>query len=197
VPATCPFRGHARRFTVILGAAGRTPGLCIRRSSCRGHFYGSKRSSEDDVPRGRTPSFGPGRATVSADRQALRCLQCLRFLPGSEDLPGGVIKGVTVPVHHLPSAVSRRKAVATQAHSAAGPRAGWTLGRIKTLIGRLFHVGCTVQGTWKVMRRHGWPCQVPVRQAMARGEGAIAMQSEVWPQIKRPRATWAPGNPTV
>jgi hypothetical protein len=70
-------------------------------------------------------------------------------------------------------------------------------GKPKTLIGRLFHVGCTVEGTWKVTRRHGWPCQVPVRQAMARGEGAIAMESEVWPQIKRPRATWAPGNPTV
>jgi hypothetical protein len=140
VPATCPFRGHARRFTVIHGAAGSTPGLCIRRSSCRGHFSRSKRSSEDDVPRGRAPSFGPGRAAVSAGRQALRFLRCLLFLPGSEDLPGGVIKGVTVPVHHLPSAVSRRKTVATQAHSAAGPRAGWTLGRIKTVIGPLVHV---------------------------------------------------------
>jgi putative transposase len=32
----------------------------------------------------------------------------------------------------------------------------WTLGRIKTLIGRLFHVGYTIQGVWKLMRRHGW-----------------------------------------
>jgi len=39
----------------------------------------------------------------------------------------------------------------------------WTLGRIKTLIGRLFHVGYTVEGTWKLMR---WSCQVPVRQPM-------------------------------
>ncbi len=31
----------------------------------------------------------------------------------------------------------------------------WTLGRIKTLIGKLFHVGYTVEGTWKLMRRHG------------------------------------------
>jgi transposase len=29
----------------------------------------------------------------------------------------------------------------------------WTLGRIKTLIGRLFHVGYTVEGTSKLMRR--------------------------------------------
>jgi transposase len=33
----------------------------------------------------------------------------------------------------------------------------WTLGRIKTLIGKLFYVGYTVEGVWKLMRRHGWP----------------------------------------
>jgi hypothetical protein len=62
----------------------------------------------------------------------------------------------------------------------------WTLGRIKTLIGRLFHVGYTVEGTWKLMRRHGWSCQVPVRQAMERDEEAVAVwKAEVWPDIKR------------
>jgi transposase len=69
----------------------------------------------------------------------------------------------------------------------------WTLVRIKTLIGRLFHVGYTVEGTWKLLRRHGWSCQVPVRQAMERDEDAIAVwKSEVWPEIKGPRAAWAP-----
>jgi transposase len=67
----------------------------------------------------------------------------------------------------------------------------WTLARVKTLIGRLFHVGYTVQGTWKLLRRHGWSCQVPVRQAMERDEAAIAVwKAEVWPEIKhraRPR----------
>ena len=29
----------------------------------------------------------------------------------------------------------------------------WTLGRIKTLIGKLFHVGYTVEGTSKLMRQ--------------------------------------------
>jgi putative transposase len=68
-----------------------------------------------------------------------------------------------------------------------------TLVRIKTLIGRLFHVGYTPEGTWKLMRGHGWSCQVPVRQAMERDEEAIAVwKSEVWPQIKAPPATWAP-----
>ena len=69
----------------------------------------------------------------------------------------------------------------------------WTLGRIKTLIGRLFHVGYTVEGVWKLMRRHGWSCQVPVRQALERDEAAVAVwKAEVWPEIKEWRGTWAP-----
>ena len=61
----------------------------------------------------------------------------------------------------------------------------WTLGRIKTLIGRLFHVGYTPEGVWKLMRRHGWSCQVPVRQALERDEEAVAVwKAEVWPDIK-------------
>ena len=38
------------------------------------------------------------------------------------------------------------------AHGFAGDQR-WTLGRIKTLIGKLFHVGYTVEGTWKLMRQ--------------------------------------------
>jgi putative transposase len=78
------------------------------------------------------------------------------------------------------------------AHGFAGDQR-WTLGRIKTLTGKLFHVGYTVEGTWKLMRRHGWSCQVPVRQAIERDEEAIAVwKDQVWPDIKAPRATWAP-----
>ena len=78
------------------------------------------------------------------------------------------------------------------AHGFAGDQR-WTLGRIKTLIGKLFHVGYTVDGTWKLMRRHGWSSQVPVRQAMERDDAAVAVwKSEVWPEIKGWRATWAP-----
>src|SRR5258708_2779425 len=73
---------------------------------------------------------------------------------------------------------------------AAGQR--WTLGGIKTLIGRLFHVGYTVEGTWKLMRRHGWSCQVPARQAMERDDEAVAgWEAQVWPGIKTPRPTRA------
>lgn len=69
----------------------------------------------------------------------------------------------------------------------------WTLKRIKLLIGRLFHVGYTVQGVWKLLRRHGWSCQVPVRRAVERDEAAIEVWKEqVWPQVKEWRRTWAP-----
>jgi Winged helix-turn helix len=72
------------------------------------------------------------------------------------------------------------------AHGFAGSQYR-TPGRIKTLAGRLFHVGYTVEGVWKLLRRHGWSCQVPVRQAMERDEEAIAAwKAGVWPGIKAP-----------
>jgi Winged helix-turn helix len=50
--------------------------------------------------------------------------------------------------------------------------------------------GYTPEGTWKLMRRHGWSAQVPVRQAMERGEEAVAVwKAEMWPEITGWRAT--------
>jgi transposase len=80
------------------------------------------------------------------------------------------------------------------AHGFAGGQY-WTLGRVKTLIGKLFRTGYTIEGTGKLLRRHGWSCQVPVRQAMERDEEAVAAwKAGVWPEIKAPHATWAPGS---
>jgi putative transposase len=71
----------------------------------------------------------------------------------------------------------------------------WTLKRIKTVIGRLFHVGYTEQGVWKLMRRHGWTPQVPVRRALERDEEVIAVWKEqVWPAVKPPPPTRAPSS---
>ncbi|MFB8182781.1 winged helix-turn-helix domain-containing protein [Streptomyces sp. NPDC055966] len=70
---------------------------------------------------------------------------------------------------------------------------GWTLKRIKLLIGRMFHVGYTVRGVWKLLRRHGWSAQVPLRRAIERAEEAIEVwKAEVRPQVKGQRRTWAP-----
>lgn len=89
-----------------------------------------------------------------------------------------------------------------EAELARGPAAhgwtdgqGWTLARIQALTGRLFHLRYTVPGVWKLLRRHGWSPQVPARRAVERDEEAIAAwKAEVWPQIKGPRRTWAPGS---
>lgn len=70
---------------------------------------------------------------------------------------------------------------------------GWTLKRVKLLIGRMFRVGYTVQGVWKLLRRHGWSAQVPLRRAIERDDEAIEVwKAEVWPQVEGPRRTWAP-----
>ena len=62
---------------------------------------------------------------------------------------------------------------------------GWTLRRVKLLIGRMFHVGYTVQGVWRLLRRHTWSCQVPVRRALERDEEAVKVwKAEVWPRVK-------------
>ncbi len=61
---------------------------------------------------------------------------------------------------------------------------------------QLFHVGYTPEGVWKLMRRHGWSCQVPVRQAMERDEAAVVSavwKAEVWPDIKERRERYERG----
>jgi putative transposase len=55
---------------------------------------------------------------------------------------------------------------------------------MKVLIGRLFDIGYNVEGTVKLMRRHGWSAQIPVRHALDRDDEAVAVwKAEVWPEI--------------
>lgn len=64
----------------------------------------------------------------------------------------------------------------------------WTLARVKNLIGRLFHISYTVEGTWRLLKRHGWSWQQPARRAVERDESAIEIWREVtWPQVKGSR----------
>src|SRR6266511_1966103 len=48
----------------------------------------------------------------------------------------------------------------------------WTLPRITTLIGRLFHVRYTERGVSYLLHRIGWTPQVPVHRAAERDEAA-------------------------
>jgi len=64
----------------------------------------------------------------------------------------------------------------------------WTLARVKTMIGRLFHVSYTVEGTWRLLRRCGWSWQQPAWRAIERDDDAVELwRREVWPQVKAPR----------
>src|ERR1035438_4261525 len=49
----------------------------------------------------------------------------------------------------------------------------WTLARVTTLIGRLFHVRYTLRGTSYLLHRMGWTPQVPVHRAAERDADAI------------------------
>jgi transposase len=69
------------------------------------------------------------------------------------------------------------------------PRLGgdqrWTLSRVKTVIGRRFHLTYTIQGVRKLLVRNGWSCQVPARRAVERDDDAVAgWVKEVWPRAE-------------
>lgn len=98
--------------------------------------------------------------------------------------------------------LSRRQWERVAAVLDAGPAASgygddqrWTLARIAEVIGRVCHVSYTLTGVSKLMDRHGYSWQVPVRRAAARDEEEIARwREETWPAVERPPASWAPSS---
>jgi putative transposase len=61
----------------------------------------------------------------------------------------------------------------------------WTLKRVITLIGRLFHVRYTLRGTSYLLHRIGFTPQVPVHRAAERDETAIATWRDVtWVKLR-------------
>jgi transposase len=83
----------------------------------------------------------------------------------------------------------------------AGPAAAgwedqrWTLARIRDLIAARFTVQYTIPGTWYLLRRRGWTCQLGARRATERDDGAIEVwKKETWPRVKGLRRPWAAGS---
>ncbi|HEY2267022.1 MAG TPA: winged helix-turn-helix domain-containing protein [Streptosporangiaceae bacterium] len=71
----------------------------------------------------------------------------------------------------------------------------WTLARVRDLIAAGFRVEYTVPGTWYLLRRLGWSCQMGARRAAERDDGAIEVwKKETWPRVKEPRRPSAPGS---
>ncbi|WP_323138318.1 MULTISPECIES: winged helix-turn-helix domain-containing protein [unclassified Streptomyces] len=60
----------------------------------------------------------------------------------------------------------------------------WTLARVKKLIGRLFRISYTVEGTWRLLKRHSWSWHQPARRAIERNDDAVELRKkEVWPRV--------------
>ena len=71
----------------------------------------------------------------------------------------------------------------------------WTLARVRDLIAAKFRVQYTIPGTWYLLRRRGWSCQLGARRATERDDGAIEVwRKEAWPRVKAPRRPSAPGS---
>jgi len=61
----------------------------------------------------------------------------------------------------------------------------WTLERVTTLIGRLFHVRYTLRGSSYLLHRNGYTPQVPAHRAAGRNEAAIAAWRDVtWVKLR-------------
>lgn len=72
---------------------------------------------------------------------------------------------------------------------------GWTLVRVRVLIIRLFLVEYTVQGVWKLLRRHGWSPRVPARRAWERDDASVERwRSGVWETVEPPRRPRTPAS---
>jgi transposase len=79
-----------------------------------------------------------------------------------------------------------------RAHGWADQR--WTIARVKTLIGRLFHVSYTVEGTWRLLKRHDWSWQQPARRAIERDDAAVEVwRTETWPRVRASQRSTGPG----
>jgi transposase len=71
----------------------------------------------------------------------------------------------------------------------------WTLARVRTLIGRMFHVTVSIATVWEVLRRAGFTPQQPIQRAAERDEQAIEhWRRHQWPAVKGSRAGWARGS---
>ena len=61
----------------------------------------------------------------------------------------------------------------------------WTLARVATVIGRLFHIRYTPRGTAYLLHRMGWSPQVPRHRAAERDEDAIAQwRTLTWAKVR-------------
>nr|WP_240436944.1 winged helix-turn-helix domain-containing protein [Streptomyces sporangiiformans] len=62
----------------------------------------------------------------------------------------------------------------------------WTTARVRTLIGRKFHLSYSASGVTRLLHRMGFSVQVPARPAAERDEDAITAWREATWQVVKP-----------
>jgi transposase len=71
----------------------------------------------------------------------------------------------------------------------------WTLARVRTLIGRMFHRTLAISTVAQILHRAGYSPQQPIARAAERDEPAIEhWRRYQWPAVKGSRAGWARGS---
>jgi transposase len=71
----------------------------------------------------------------------------------------------------------------------------WTLARVRTVIGRMFHLTLAISTVAEILHRAGFSPQQPIQRAAERDEPAIEhWRRHQWPAVKRSRAGWARGS---
>jgi putative transposase len=71
----------------------------------------------------------------------------------------------------------------------------WTLARVRTLIGRMFHRTLAISTVAEILHRAGYSPQQPIVRAAERDEPAIEhWRRYQWPAVKGSRAGWARGS---
>lgn len=71
----------------------------------------------------------------------------------------------------------------------------WTLARVRTLIGRMFHKTVGLTTVWEILHRAGFTPQQPIARAVQRDEDAIThWKRHQWPAAKGSRAGRARGS---
>jgi hypothetical protein len=103
-------------------------------------------------PPGGSPPAGSTRSQMTCGPRPVRCGGSTR--PGRTAVTRRCVQRAGVATETESAAVGPsgvRAAERPAAHGFAGYQR-WTLDRIKTLIGKMFHVGYTAEGVWKLMR---------------------------------------------
>ncbi|WP_442818399.1 IS630 family transposase [Streptomyces sp. NBC_01237] len=122
-------------------------------------------------------ALGEGSSAIARDlRVSVRSVQRWRHA-WAEDGPRSLRSQGPASLPRL----SEKQFTQLEAELAKGPTAHgwedqrWTLSRVRTVIGRRFHLTYTIQGVRKLLVRNGWSCQVPARRAMERDDDAVAV----------------------